>query len=60
MNKIWIIIEYCDCGSILDLMRITKKTLKERIIPSEILFYTKIFVILHPVWNRYQKTKTKI
>ncbi len=46
-NKIWIIIEYCDCGSILDLMRITKKTLKENEISSIIKNILKGLIFLH-------------
>ena len=46
-NKIWIIIEYCDCGSVLDLMRITKKTLKENEISSIIKNILKGLIFLH-------------
>ena len=46
-NKIWIIIEYCDCGSILDLMRITKKTLKENEISAIIKNILKGLIFLH-------------
>ena len=36
-----------------------KKNLKLNICQRNILVITKKFVILHPVWNKYQKTKVK-
>ena len=46
-NKIWIIIEYCDCGSVLDLMRITNKYLNEEEISSIIQMVLKGLIFLH-------------
>ena len=44
---------------LLGLDNLPKKYLKTRIIWENILLVTKIFVILHPVWNRYQKQENK-
>ena len=38
-NSFWLIIEYCSVGSIIDLIRITNKTLSEGLI-SNILYLT--------------------
>ena len=46
-NKIWIIIEYCDGGSVLDLMRITNKYLNEEEISSIISMVLKGLIFLH-------------
>ena len=46
-NKIWIIIEYCDGGSILDLMKITNKYLNEEEISSIIFMVLKGLLFLH-------------
>ena len=46
-NKIWIIIEYCDAGSVLDLMRITNKYLNEEEISSIISMVLKGLLFLH-------------
>ena len=45
--KIWIIIEYCDAGSVLDLMKITKKNLTEEQIASIIHMVLKGLEFLH-------------
>jgi len=37
----------------------TKKTLKQQIICTFVLDFTKKLVILHPVWNKYQKGNKK-
>ena len=47
-NKtIWIIIEYCDAGSVLDLMRISNKNLNEQQIASIISMVLKGLIFLH-------------
>ena len=46
-NKIWIIIEYCDAGSVLDLMRITNKYLNEEEISSITQMVLKGLIFLH-------------
>jgi serine/threonine protein kinase len=46
-NKVWIIIEYCDAGSVLDLMKITKKTLNEEQIASITQMVLKGLKFLH-------------
>ena len=47
-NKtIWIIIEYCDAGSVLDLMRISNKKLNEQQIASIISMVLKGLIFLH-------------
>ena len=43
-NKIWIIIEYCDGGSILDLMKITNKCYII-IFQKRIIFIIKFFLM---------------
>ena len=47
-NKtIWIILEYCDAGSVLDLMRISNKNLNEQQIASIISMVLKGLIFLH-------------
>ena len=46
-NKIWIIIEYCEGGSILDLMHITKRKLTEEQISNIIRMVLKGLIYLH-------------
>ena len=46
-NQIWIIIEYCDGGSIFDLMKITKKKLTENEISNIIKMVLKGLIYLH-------------
>ena len=46
-NQLWIIIEYCDGGSIFDLMQITKKKLKEVEISKIIKMVLKGLIYLH-------------
>ena len=46
-NYIWIIIEYCDAGSVLDLMRITDKNLNEEQIASILQMVLQGLVFLH-------------
>ena len=46
-NTIWIITEFCDCGSVLDIMKITNKFYKEPEIASIILMVLKGLQYLH-------------
>ena len=46
-NTIWIIIEYCDGGSVLDLMRITERNLNEEQIASIIYMVLNGLAFLH-------------
>ena len=46
-NSIWIVIEYCDGGSVLDLMRITNHTLTENQIASIIYMVLQGLKFLH-------------
>ena len=46
-NNIWIITEFCDCGSALDIMKITNKCFKEPEIASIIVMVLKGLQYLH-------------
>ena len=46
-DKIWIITEYCDCGSVQDIMKITNKCYKEKEIASIISMVLKGLQYLH-------------
>ena len=46
-NNIWIITEFCDCGSVLDIMKITNKCYKESEIASIIVMVLKGLQYLH-------------
>ena len=46
-NIIWIITEFCDCGSVLDIMKITNKCFKENEIASIIVMVLKGLQYLH-------------
>ena len=46
-NKIWIITELCDCGSVQDIMKITNKCYKEAEIASIIVMVLKALQYLH-------------
>ena len=46
-NNIWIITEFCDCGSVLDIMKITNKCYKESEIASIIVMVLKGLQFLH-------------
>ena len=46
-NKIWIITELCDCGSVQDIMKITNKCFKEAEIASIIVMVLKALQYLH-------------
>ena len=46
-NKLYIISEFCDCGSVLDIMKITNKCYKEVEIASIIVMVLKALQYLH-------------
>ena len=46
-NSIWIVTEFCDCGSVLDIMKITNKCFKENEIASIIIMVLKGLQYLH-------------
>ena len=46
-NNIWIIVEYCDAGSVLDLIRITEKNLNEEQIATIVVMVLQGLVFLH-------------
>ena len=46
-NSIWIITEFCDCGSLLDIMKITNKCYKEIEIASILIMVLKGLQFLH-------------
>ena len=46
-NQIWLIIEYCDAGSVLDLMKISKSTLNEFEIASIVEKVLRALIFLH-------------
>ena len=46
-NQIWLIIEYCDAGSVLDLMKISKNTLNEFEIASIMEKVLRALIFLH-------------
>ena len=46
-NSYWLVMEYCAAGSVIDLIRITKKTLNECQIATIILYVLKALQYLH-------------